>query len=247
MRSQNTAAYVREPGFSFDLRGGSLNPLIDASTPLLALTIRMVALSHFSDLEGLHKRMVVEMESIELELHRLGYDRVAILTHRYCLCTVLDEAVMCSAWGQNSKWSERSLLASFHNETWGGEKFFVVLDRLIMEPQRYIDLIEFLYLCLCNGFEGKYRVMHNGRIQIETIIKDVHDVIRKVKGPPDSLVLFQGENVVDRLHHVAWRTPVRAVVIATLLAAAALYAGYFFYTDSQVSKALIELGKVLGS
>jgi type VI secretion system protein ImpK len=43
---------------------------------------------------------------------------------RYVLCTVVDEAVVTTPWGNESEWSQMSLLSSFHNETFGGEKFF---------------------------------------------------------------------------------------------------------------------------
>jgi type VI secretion system protein ImpK len=237
----------RDPAFSFNLRGDSVNPLVDASAPLMALMLRVETLTSHGALDELYKRCTHEIESIELELHRLGYDRVSILAHRYCLCTAIDEAILNSKWGSNSNWSQRSLLASFHNETWGGEKFFVILDRLMMEPSRYLDLLEFLYLTMCIGFQGKYRPMHNGRVQLEAIIKEVHDAIRKAKGHAEPLVLYRGENVVDRMHHVAWQTPVLLVLGIAVLIAAAVYAGFFFYTDNHVDVLLEQIGKVLGT
>ncbi len=240
-------APLRDKAFSFNLRGDSINPLIDASAPLIALMLRVTTVSTHSALDDLYKRCLHEIESIELELHRLGYDRVSILAHRYCLSSAIDEAVMSSPWGQNSNWSERSFLATFHNETWGGEKFFVILDRLLMEPSRYLHLIEFLYLLLCLDYQGKYRPMHNGRTQLEAIIKEVHDAIRKAKGHPEGLTLFRGENVVDRMHHVAWQTPVLLVVLVALLLAAATYAGFFFYTEYYVDTLLQQIGNVLGT
>ncbi|WP_328717678.1 DotU family type IV/VI secretion system protein [Halomonas elongata] len=42
-----------------------------------------------------------------------------------------------SSWGRQSVWAEHSLLARFHNETWGGEKVFSILARLQHEPHRY--------------------------------------------------------------------------------------------------------------
>ena len=42
------------------------------------------------------------------------------------------------------EWIKQSLLVHFHNEAWGGEKVFILLERLIREPVRYQDLLEFL-------------------------------------------------------------------------------------------------------
>jgi type VI secretion system protein ImpK len=235
-----------EPPFSFGLRGGTLNPLIDSSSPLMALILRIFSLGDFDDIDDLHKRCKHEIESVELELHRLGFERVTIMAHRYCLCSVIDETVMCSPWGQDSNWSERSLLATFHDETWGGEKYFVILERLMMEPSRYLQIIEFLYICMCLGYEGKYRVMHNGRSQLEALIKEVHDVIRKERGHPDPLSTLKADFIVDKAHHISWQTPLVAVFGVTLLLMAALYAGYFYYTETYATGVIAELTKVLG-
>lgn len=35
---------------------------------------------------------------------------------------------------------------------------FILLERLIREPKRYQDLLEFLFLCFSLGFRGRYRV-----------------------------------------------------------------------------------------
>ncbi|PYE85150.1 type IVB secretion system protein IcmH/DotU [Phyllobacterium leguminum] len=234
-----------DPAFSFGLRGGALNPLVDSSSPMIALILRIFSLGQYDDIDGLHKRCKHEIESVELELHRLGYDRVTILAHRYCLCSVIDETVMCSPWGQDSNWSERSLLATFHDETWGGEKYFVILERLMMEPARYLQILEFLYLCLCLGYEGKYRVMHNGRTQLEALIKEVHDIIRKERGIADPLSTLKADHIVDRAHYVRWQTPIFAVVAGAFVLAAALYAGFFFYTENYTNRVIAELTQVL--
>ena len=57
----------------------------------------------------------------------------------------------------------------FHNETWGGEKFFVLLSRLTDRPGNNRDLLELLYVCLALGFEGRYRVLQNGKSQLEAV------------------------------------------------------------------------------
>ena len=232
--------------FSFNLRGNSLNHILDISAPLLALVVRIASLRSHDQLEDMHKRILHELESIELELHRKGYDRVTIMAHRYCLCSAIDEAIMNSPWGQDSSWSERSLLAIFHNETWGGEKFFVILDRVLMEPNRYLDLIEFLYQCLCLGYEGRYRVNHNGHMQLEAIIKEVHSVIRKTRGTPEIVPFLYGQNITEKMHQIIWQTPITTVVGISAMIGLIVYLGYFFYLDNHIDTTLAELSKILG-
>ena len=71
-----------------------------------------------------------------------------VLAARYVLCTFLDEIVLGTPWGSESVWSTQSLLSSFHNETWGGEKFFLILDSMLQDPAGNINLIELMYVCL---------------------------------------------------------------------------------------------------
>ncbi len=59
-----------------------------------------------------------------------------IVGARYCLCTALDEAAALAPWGGGGAWSAHSLLVAFHNETWGGEKFFQLLARLSAQSAR---------------------------------------------------------------------------------------------------------------
>ncbi|MES0871396.1 MULTISPECIES: type IVB secretion system protein IcmH/DotU [unclassified Pseudovibrio] len=230
---------------SFPMRGHSINKIIDASQSLLALISRIPEVSENNKLDYLHKDVRAEIESLELELQREGFDRATILAHRYCLCSAIDEAVMCSPWGQNSDWSERSLLALFHSETWGGEKFFIVLSRLMRDPVRYIELIEFLYVLLGLGFEGKYRVMHNGKLQLEEIMRDVRHIIRQERGEGTS-ELGQSENkIIEKAHVVHWHTPVSLVWISLFILCALTYVGFYWQIDQYTDGVVTQLREML--
>lgn len=161
--------------YAFHLRGHSLNPLVDAASALLGMVVRVRQLGNLEDIERLYQQVVDEIISIELELTEQGYDRPTLLAYRYVLCSFIDEAVMGTTWGQQSHWAGHSLLARFHNETWGGEKVFSILSRLQQEPQRFHDMLAFIYLCLCLGFEGRYKVLPQRRDEYEQILRAASD------------------------------------------------------------------------
>lgn len=231
--------------FGLALRGLSINKIIDCASPLIALIMRIGTLSRFHDIEDLHKRCRAEIDAIELELHKEGYDRVTALAFRYCLCSVIDETVLVTPWGEQSSWSQNSLLAIYHQETWGGEKFFEIVIKLMDDPHRYIDLIEFLYLCMVLGYEGRYRPQHNGKLNLEAFMKEVHDVIRKERGYPDVLKTFEGSDIVSKEHVIKWQTPIMVVIFTTIVIAIILYIFYFFYTEQYTNGVLKELSHVL--
>lgn len=180
----NRDGRVGDQGFGndqFQLRGLEDNRLIDAATPLLGLVIRVRRLADFHGVENLYQQVVDEVAAIDRELVEQGYERPTVVAYRYVLCAFIDEAVLGTDWGAHSVWSQHSLLSRFHNETWGGEKVFAITARMEQEPARYRDMLEFIYLCLCLGFEGRYKVMTNGRDEYEQIIRGLYEQIRGLR------------------------------------------------------------------
>ncbi|MCX5590764.1 DotU family type VI secretion system protein [Alcaligenes endophyticus] len=144
-------------------------PLLAAAAPLLNLVVQIRYSRHHPDPSQLRLRLIDEVRQFELRAQQAGVNTETILGARYCLCTVLDEAAALTSWGGNGAWSTNSLLVTFHNETWGGEKFFHLLARLSQNPATYRELLLLLYYCLALGFEGRYRVVDNGRTQLQTV------------------------------------------------------------------------------
>lgn len=87
------------------------------------------------------------------------------------------------------------MLAHFHNETWGGEKVFSILERLQTDPHRYASLLVFIYQCLMLGFEGKYGVMKNGMVMREKVIQQLKVIIDSTDGPAQSTAMLRREQV----------------------------------------------------
>ena len=158
------------------------NPLVAAASPLLnAISQIRHSVSH-SDREGLRQKLIDEIRRFEVRCQQAGLAYEVIVGARYCLCTALDEAAALTPWGGGGIWSGSGLLVTFHNETWGGEKFFQLLARLSQNPREHINLLELINYCLLLGFEGRYRVMDNGRTQLETIKQRLRQMIYGVRG-----------------------------------------------------------------
>lgn len=162
------------------------NALVAAANPLLnAIPQIRYSVSH-DDQSGLRQHLIDEIRRFEVRCQQSGLAYEVIVGARYCLCTALDEAAALTPWGSRGVWSGSGLLVTFHNETWGGEKFFQLLARLSQNPREHITLLELINFCLLLGFEGRYRVMDNGRTQLETIKQRLWQMIRGVRGnyPP---------------------------------------------------------------
>lgn len=158
------------------------NPLVAAANPLLNAIPQIRHSVSLDDQAGLRQRLIDEIRRFEVRSQQAGLPYEVIVGARYCLCTALDEAAALTPWGSRGVWSGSGLLVTFHNETWGGEKFFQLLARLSQNPRTHITLLELINYCLLLGFEGRYRVMDNGRTQLETIKQRLWQMIRGVRG-----------------------------------------------------------------
>ena len=159
-----------------------LNPLVAAANPLLNLVPQLRQAPH-PDPAGLREILARAVQSFEARAREVGVLNEHVIGARYALCTFLDEAAANTPWGEKT-WAQGSLLVQFHNEAWGGEKFFHLLAKLAEQPSNHRHLLELFYIILSLGFEGRYRVLQNGRAQLETVRERLAQMILKERGEP---------------------------------------------------------------
>lgn len=193
------------------------NPLVAAANPLLNLVPQIRSAVHHPNPAWLREHLAAEIRQFETRAQQAGVAPETIIGARYCLCTALDEAAALTPWGAGV-WSAHSLLVLFHNETWGGEKFFQVLDRLSQQPRQHLDLLELLYFCLALGFEGRYRVLDNGRSQLEALRQQLAQTIRSMRGEYDAALSphwrdLQTSDAVKRPVAPLWVCAVLALLV----------------------------------
>lgn len=160
----------------------SRNPLLNAAANLLSLVGQLRNAASHPDVDGLRLRVIQEIKDFEQQARAAGAAPEAVSAARYALCSLLDETVLNTPWGGASVWGQHSLLITFHNEAWGGEKFFLILDRVMQDPTRHLPLVELMSLCLALGFEGKYRVMEGGRAKLEDARENLYRILRTERG-----------------------------------------------------------------
>jgi type VI secretion system protein ImpK len=130
-----------------------------------------------ANVPDLHKRLTNEIKTFESKTRNAGIASDSVIAARYLLCSVIDEVVLNTPWGASSGWSQHSLLSLFHQETSGGEKCFLILQRMLETPGTHLDILELFYICLSLGFQGKYRVVARGNEQIEQIRDNLYQTI----------------------------------------------------------------------
>jgi type VI secretion system protein ImpK len=202
-------------------------PLLAAANPLLNLIPQLRAMPTHPDPAALREYLIAQVHLFETRAKQAGIRNETIIGARYCLCTALDETVGQTPWGGSGVWSKNSLLVTFHNEAWGGEKFFQLLSRLAQNPQQHIELLELMNACLGLGFEGRYRIVDNGRTQLETLRQRLADIIRTARGETERPLAQHWQGAPDTGRRGLRLVPFWIVGLLALCVAAGLY--YWFH------------------
>ncbi|WP_205299797.1 type IVB secretion system protein IcmH/DotU [Pantoea sp. Tr-811] len=229
----------------FDLRTGFMNPMCNAALSLLGLALRLETLDDIDDLEELYRVVSIQITNILAEMAQLPYEPLQVSAFSYALCLYLDQTVMDRPWGKVSVWSHMPLLSEFHDDALGGEKFFVILERMKQEPARFVDVLEFMYLVLCMGLKGKYAVVPGGDKTLEAHIAELRTLISKQRGPlpelfPDALSNVAPRNFRMRRHWPWWSPLVLATGMIT-----GMYAYYSYRLRLVTAEVLDSLNLIL--
>lgn len=207
----------------------ALNPLVASASALLMMARELRQQFSAPDITVLHGQLTHEVHALESRAHELGYRTQVLLASRYLLCALLDEIIMSTSWGSDSGWEIQSLLRTFQNEAWGGERFFIILERAAEEPGIYIDLLELGYLCLSLGFQGRYAgsAMHRHR-ELASFIDHLYNVIRYHRGEFSRHLLVAPPDITDKpptRHHR--RLPWWAIGLLAIVISAAIFIPYY--------------------
>lgn len=245
-----SAVYIAQQASLEDYTPG-LNPLVNCASGLLLEMVRLRALGsetvksqgdgetrdEESGLDDLRNRLEAEIRGFENRALGSEIDHSQVLAARYVLCTALDESVSTSPQGAHGGWSRQALLSTFHNETWGGEKFFQIIDRCIQQPARNLYLLELIYLLLSLGFEGRYKLQSRGPIELELLRERIYRQVRILRGEPtqDLCKKLPDGNYKNKIYTYV---PLYLLVIFVVTCLAATYASFFHILDNRAEPLL---------
>lgn len=114
---------------------------------------------------------------------------------KYALCATIDDIAqnLPGIGTDGAEWARRSLVVQFFQENIGGDRFWQLVDDMLRTPAENADLIELFHACLAAGFEGRFRVMADGR-------RRLHEIMARLNG---ALVHLRGLSMVELSPH--WR------------------------------------------
>jgi type VI secretion system protein ImpK len=231
-RAPVSRADMVPPAAINDFLGGGLNALVQAASPLLLLAVQLRNSVSQPDAAHLRDQVIAQVRQFESRAQAAGIAAQTITAARYVLCSTLDESVMNTPWGQQSGWAAKTLLVVFHGESYGGEKFFVILDRLCADFSRHIDLIELMYICLTLGFGGRYQIEVDGRAKLADIQEDLYRRLKGQRAPAAEELAPHWKGIEDRRNPLVRHVPLWVIVAA----GACLLLGAFLYSYTRLNE-----------
>lgn len=157
-----------------------VNPVVNYSMRIMLLAKKISEGGEFleNEVEKFKKDFVNEVLSISSKLSTLSkYDEQDITRFRYCLCVFIDEMVMKNHSFIGNMYAQNSLSIRFFKEPSGGNKFFGIMDKWLENPAKNSDMLEFIYLCLVQGYQGKFSVDDEGEKKLYLLMENIASAI----------------------------------------------------------------------
>lgn len=152
------------------------NRMMMAAGPILALLASVRAGRARLPLPELHQKASQAVAAFDAEIGQT-YPEEQRQRAKYALCATIDDIAQ-NLPGQaqdGAEWARRSLVVMFFSENIGGDRFWQLVDDMIARPGPHADLIELYHACLAAGFEGRFRVMPDGK-------RGLHEIMTKLYG-----------------------------------------------------------------
>jgi type VI secretion system peptidoglycan-associated protein len=102
---------------------------------------------------------------------------------KYAVCATTDDVAqnLPGIGTDGAEWARRSMVVQFFQENIGGDRFWQLVDDMLRTPNDNADLIELYHACLAAGFEGRFRIMPDGRRRLHEIMSRLHGALPHVR------------------------------------------------------------------
>lgn len=165
--------------------GGSSNPLMHAATNLLILLGRLRTGLVDMQPDPLIAHVTRAIDDFERQALAANVPQQDVIDSKYALCATADDIVQNLPGADRSMWQEYSMVARFFGERASGVGFFQKMDEVMRAPGQRFYVLELTLICLSLGFEGQYRALPNGAVELSRIRGAIYETLRRVQPRPD--------------------------------------------------------------
>ena len=220
---KNTAMIRTKVNFNDNFYEGSSNSYVVLSSDIFR---EINILQNSYDIGSLAEVKNILIEDIEYFTNaalKLAPENSQVVLARYLLCTFADEMINTTYWGKENSWANSSLLGHFYSETYGGDKFFQILNQLLRAPAKYFDLLEMSYICLALGFEGKYKIKNRGKQELDAITDSLYKQMKTMQ-IRESKKFYTSQKSPTKTNHLMHKTSYQILGFGIILMLGLIYA-----------------------
>jgi type VI secretion system protein ImpK len=199
------------------------SPLLKAATPLLRLLGRLSGTTRQPDVHTLRERVGGEISAFEKRCRTAGISMELVRPAHYALCAAIDDVVLHTPWGASSAWNTRPLAASLYRGLHSEDQFFDILTQLRQEPEKFLPVLELMYLCLSLGFMGRYRDSQHDPGGLDRLRDEICALIVQQRGSSDRLLSPHWQGVASAYRNRLGTFPVWVPLVAAAAIIGALW------------------------
>lgn len=158
------------------------NLLLTEAAPVLALAAGIRSGRVRLTLPQFHRQASQSIAAFDTAVAR-HYPDETRQRAKYALCATIDDIAqnLPGLGTDGAEWARRSLVVKFFQENIGGDRFWQLVDDMLRYPNDNRDSIELFHACLAAGFEGRFRVMPDGRRRLQEIMSRLQGALDHVR------------------------------------------------------------------
>ena len=225
-------------------KGGPSNPLLAAAANLLILFGRLRTGLVAMDAVPLMEHVTREIAAFEQNAQAAGADPMEVQVAKYAICGTADDIVQNLPGADKGVWIQYSMVARFFQKRDSGVGFFQEAEKAMQAPAQRYNLLELMLVCMSLGFEGQYRTLPNGAVELARIRAAIYESLRRVHPRPDDDVSVTWQPVAMGGRRAFGQTPlwvIGAIAVAMIVAAFATLSTLINRDGGQVASLLTQM------
>lgn len=158
------------------------NRLMLEAGPILALAASIRSGRARTPLAQFHQQATAAIAAFDRAIAGLYPDETRQRA-KYAVCSTLDDIVqnLPGAQQEVAEWARRSMVVQTFHENIGGDRFWQLVDDMLARPAQQGELIELYHACLAAGFEGRFRVMPDGKRRLHEIMQQLYGALEHAR------------------------------------------------------------------
>ncbi|MDR3507949.1 MAG: type IVB secretion system protein IcmH/DotU [Caulobacteraceae bacterium] len=214
------------------------NMLMARAAPFLALIAGVRSGRARTALPDLHRQATADISAFQASLQGQVSEETARRAVYALAATADDVALNLPGQGADAaEWAQRSLVVRFFQEAIGGDRFWRLLDEMIARPAEFADLLELYHACMAAGFEGRYRVMADGRQGHQALMQRVYQALPHVRDLSQTELSPRWRGAPTRVGKLGFWAPLALAAVGAFALLLVIYIGLQFWLAASDHKA----------